>query len=176
MPTKRRIVIQEERNGQTIWKQIIEGVITVSQGPQDAGSIVQLGPDGKFDPSVIPGGGGSTSVTVTLMAAETINQFQAVAVHTDGLAYRADSSNLADSDRVIGIAATSATVGNSITVQQIGSMNNLGWSWTPGQSVYLGLTGALVTSPNIGLFELPMGTTISATELEVQIGSSIIFA
>ncbi len=113
-----------------------------------------------------------------MTAAQTIGAYQVVAVHADGLAYLANSSNLADSSQTVGLAITSAiNPGNTLQVQQVGFLSNLGWNWpTPGKTLYLGLGGTLTTNPNTGVFELPMGTTISNTEVEVQMGLPIIFA
>jgi hypothetical protein len=118
----------------------------------------------------------SNIVKVTLTAGQNVNAYQVVAVHSDGLAYIASAATLADADRIVGVAITSALTGNPIDVQQVGTINNLGFSFTPGATVYLGLTGALVQTPNAGVFELPMGVATSASQLEVQMGLPIIFA
>jgi hypothetical protein len=116
------------------------------------------------------------TTTISLMAGENINAFQAVAVHADGLAYKADASNAADAGRVVGIAITSATTGNSLEVQQLGEIDNAGFLFTPGAWVYLGTGGALVQTPNAGAFELPLGVALSASRLEAQVGLPIIRA
>jgi len=118
----------------------------------------------------------ATAIVLTLNAGENVNAFQAVAVHADGNAYKADAGNTADADRVVGIAITSATTGNSLTVCQVGEIDNAGFSFIPGSWVYLGTGGALVQTPNAGLFELPLGVAISASRLEAQIGQPIIKA
>jgi len=113
---------------------------------------------------------------VTLTAGQNIGAYQAVAVHADGLAYIADAGTLADADRFVGIAVTSALTGNTLQVQQSGTIDNVGFLFTPGTTIYLGLAGALTASPGLGLFELSLGVATSASQLEMQIGLVIVFA
>jgi len=170
------ILNRMDQIGQMFWTEWRANV--VESQPAQEGDIPMLGPGGIIDPSLLPGSTGGATVTTTLTAAQTIGAFQVVAVHADGLAYKADSSNFADSSQTIGIAISSAiNPGDTLKVQQVGFLSNLGWNWpTLGVTLYLGLGGTLTTSPNTGVFELPMGTTISNTEIEVQIGLPIVFA
>lgn len=125
-------------------------------------------------------GGVTLNVTMggalTLTAGQNINAFQGIAVRGDGLAYIADAGTVADAGRFVGISVTSATTGNPVQFQQNGIINNNGFLFTPGETVYLGLSGALVQTPGTGLFELPVGVAISASELAVEIGLPIIYA
>jgi hypothetical protein len=118
----------------------------------------------------------SSTETIALTTGENINAFQVVVVRGDGLAYIADSGDVENSSGVVGVAITSVQAGQVINVQQIGLIDNLGWSFVPGMTLYLGLIGALVQTPNAGVFELSMGTAISATQIREQIGEPIIFA
>src|SRR5271157_3194284 len=127
----------------------------------------------KIDNSNVIGGG---QVVLALTCGMNISAFQVVAVRGDGLAYVADAAAVADADRVIGMAITSATAGNPVSVQQAGKIDNVGWSFTPGKTVYLGLSGAPTESLNVGAFQLPVGVALSASNLEVAIGLPIIFA
>ena len=124
----------------------------------------------------ITGGGGSSGETVSLIAGQNINAYQAVVVRGDGLAYIADANTVADADRFIGVAITSAGIGTLVQIQQDGLLANLGFSFTPGAQVYLGLAGALVQAPGGGAFELPLGVALSASLLELQVGLAIILA
>src|SRR5271170_6355541 len=171
------ILNRMDKIGQKFWTEWRNEVTDVSTGAPDAGAVVMLGPNGKIDPSMLPASGSDIVIT-TLTANQTIGAYQAVAVHADGMAYLASSANIADSSQTIGIAISSAiNPGDTLQVQQVGFLSNLGWSWpTPGVTLWLGVGGVLTTNPNTGVFELPMGTTISNTEIEVQIGLPIIFA
>jgi Uncharacterized conserved protein (DUF2190) len=159
--------------GRTEWR------VPVVEKGGTPGAIPITGAGGTLDPSLIPGSSDSAIVT-TMTAAETINAYQMVSVHSDGLAYLADVTDLADTSQTIGMAITSATTGNPITVQQVGFMLNAGWNWiTPGQTLYLGTTGTITTivpsSPG-SAFELPVGTVISNTKVELQLGLPIVLA
>jgi hypothetical protein len=118
----------------------------------------------------------ATAVVLNMTVGQNVNAYQAVAVHADGLAYIADAGNTADAGRIVGIAITSATTGNSLTVVQMGEIDNAGFLFTPGVRVYLGTSGALVQTPNAGAFELPLGVALSASKLEAQIGLPILTA
>ncbi len=170
------ILNRVDQVGQKFWTQWRANV--VESQPAQEGDNPMLGPGGIIDPSLLPGTTGGATLITTMTAAQTIGAFQVVAVHADGLAYRADSSNVADASQTVGVAITSAiNPGDTLKVQQVGFLSNLGWNWpTPGVTLYLGLNGTLSTSPNTGVFELPMGTTISNTEVEVQLGLPIILA
>ena len=122
-------------------------------------------------------GGGQTAITLT--CGQNINAYQVVAVRSDGLAYIADASAVADANRIVGVATTSATTGNTISVQQVGVVNNNGFLFTAGESVFLGLVGALiqtVPSDTPGNFSVMMGVALSASQLELQIGTPVILA
>jgi len=127
-------------------------------------------------PLVEVAGGGGGQPVVTLLCGENVNAYQAVAVRSDGLAYKADAGTVADASRFVGVAITSATAGNSIQVQQEGVLVNNGFLFTAGEAVFLGAAGALVQTPNAGAFELPLGVALSSSELAVQIGLPIVFA
>lgn len=172
-------VISNRKDGLSkVWKEWRSSLIDVSTGPPDAGAIVMLGSDGKIDPSMLPASGGDVVVT-TMTAGEAIGAFQVVSVHVDGWAYKASATNAADASQTLGIAITSAVnPGDTLRIQQIGFLSNLGWNWpTPGQTLYLGPGGTVVTTvPAFPSFELTLGTTLSNTEIEVQVGLPIILA
>ena len=115
---------------------------------------------------------------VTLTAGENINAYQVVIVKSDGLVWKADAATTAHAGAVIGIADTSATTGNPLNIQSSGVMLNMGWSWTVGARVYVGLGGALTqTVPSgSGNFEQVIGIALSATELDINIGTPIVLA
>jgi hypothetical protein len=172
-------IITNRKDGiSKVWKEWRSSLLDVSTGAADAGAVVRLGADGKIDPSMLPASGGDVVVT-TMTAGETIGAFQAVAVHSDGLVYKASATNPADASQTIGIAITSAVnPGDTLRIQQVGFLSNLGWNWsTPGQTLYLGPGGTVVTTvPAHPSFELTLGTTLSNTEVGVQIGLPIILA
>ena len=162
------------QKGRTEWR-----VPIVTEGGTP-GAIPITTNTGQLDPSLIPGTTSSAIVT-TLTAEEVINAFQVVSVHSDGGAYLADVTDLQDTSQTIGIAITSAVnPGDPVQVQQLGFLSNLGWNWTtPGQTLYLSTGGSMTTtvpqSP-AAAFELPIGTVLSNTQIEVQIGLPIVLS
>jgi len=113
---------------------------------------------------------------VTLTAGQNINAFMVITVNPDGRAYIASAATAADAGKIVGVATTSATTGNTIQVQMIGEVDNLGFNFTPGSQLFLGLNGALTTSPALGSFEQPIGVAASASRLLLTIGLPIVLA
>ena len=119
---------------------------------------------------------GEANVDVSLTAGMNINAYSTVTVHNDGLAYTVSSGNSADCGKLVGIAITSATTGNSLTVRMDGEVDNNGFLFTPGDKIYVGLVGALTNSPNTGVFEQPVGLASAAGTLLLDIGLPILTA
>ncbi len=118
-----------------------------------------------------------TPLTLTLTAGMNINAFQAISLHSDGLGYQADASTTNDAGHVVGVSTTSATTGNTFTVQQTGEINNPGFLFTPGSPIFLGFSGSLVESLTAGsAFQQPMGVSISSSLLAVEVGAPIVLA
>lgn len=112
--------------------------------------------------------GTSTSPSYTTAAA--LSGHQVIALNLSGLATYASSDDLSMAFRVVGISTNAASSGGSITVQDKDVMTHGGWSWTPGQIIYLGLNGVLTnTVPVSATFILVMGKALSATSILVGI-------
>lgn len=72
---------------------------------------------------------------------------------------------------IVGIAFTSATSGNPITVMTEGQITDALWSWTPGLPLYCGLTGGTLTQTAPATDAVVVvGVALSATVINVQIG------
>lgn len=112
--------------------------------------------------------GTSTSPSYTTAAA--LSGHQVIALNSSGLAIYASADDLSMAFRVVGISHNAASSGASITVQDRDVMTHGGWSWTPGQVIYLGLNGVLSsTVPVSATFILVMGKALSATSILVGI-------
>lgn len=119
---------------------------------------------------------GEANVDVSLTAGMNINAYSTVTVRADGLAYTVDSGSSTDCGKLVGIAVTSATTGNSFTVRLVGEVDNNGFLFTPGDIIYVGLAGALSNSPNTGVFEQPVGLASASGTLLLDIGLPILTA
>jgi hypothetical protein len=58
------IVNRKDKPGQVPWTEWRNYIVLTGGTPAQAGDLVILGPNGQFDPSVIPGGGGGSTVYV----------------------------------------------------------------------------------------------------------------
>jgi hypothetical protein len=118
-----------------------------------------------------------SGVTLTLVAGQNINAFQGVVIQSDGLAYKADVTNLGHAGKFIGVAETSVTTGNTLRIRQVGVINNLGFLFTPGNRIYVGGSpGDLIQTPPIGLYEQLVGLALSASDLQIDIGTVVVYA
>lgn len=117
------------------------------------------------------GGGGSTSVTKN--AAGTLVAHKLLTTDAVGDLIYADASDLTHVSKVLGVGTTSGTLGNPVVVQTYGAITNVGWAFTVGAPLYLGLTGDIVET-QVGLINVPIGYAISATEIFIDIQRGII--
>lgn len=128
---------------------------------------VVSGPAGKDGRNGIDGVG----ALLMLTAAEAIPAYTVVAVRADGLAYKASSLNVEDSDRLVGVAATSALSGEEVSVRETGSMDHPG-PLSVGD-LFLGPTGALVSNARTGALFAQIAQATTPTRLTVRIGQVI---
>lgn len=82
----------------------------------------------------------------------------------------------AEADQVFGITVTAATVGNPITVQHSGVIEEPTWTWSEG-IIWCGangvLTQAIPSDAFLPYWILPVGRAIGATAMVVDIGTPI---
>lgn len=107
------------------------------------------------------------------ITAEPINAYQAVTTNSLGDIIKADAGTLHHGDQVLGIALTSQSAGLEVEYAQAGDVTNGGWSWTPGNPIFLGLAGNLTENPNVGVFMLQIGYAKTSTVLAVDIKFAI---
>ena len=147
----------------------------VSLGAAQAGDIVALDPTGKIDVSLLPVGVGPD--VKILEASEALSQGAYVNIFNDGGTEKvrlADNSNGRDAHGFVK-AAFAAT--NNATVFFEGANEDLS-GLTPGQRVYLGTSGGIITTPldpdvDTGKIHQLLGTAISATEVNTDIADCI---
>jgi hypothetical protein len=113
--------------------------------------------------------------TLQLTAPSGISAYRAAA-DVAGAAQLADSSDVSQVGRVLGIVTAAAVPGSLATVQFAGQVTFNGWNWDLTKPVFLGLAGALTqTAPNSGFAQV-MGTPISSTTLLVEPQPPIVIA
>jgi len=87
----------------------------------------------------------------------------------------ADYSVAGHGDDTIGISTGAADAGYTVQVQQFGYLTHVGWSWTPGQPIFVGTNGALTqTAPTSGFVQV-VGHASDTDEMYVSIEQAIFF-
>jgi hypothetical protein len=115
-------------------------------------------------------GGGA----LQLVTAEAIGGHSLIATNSAGLAVKANPSDLSAAHRVLGITASAAGAGSTITVINQEFIDEPSWAWSPGLPLFLGGNGLLTHSPPTSGFLLRAGTAITATRAYIDIQQPII--
>ena len=108
------------------------------------------------------------------ISGEAITAYQPVAL-IDGELFVGDNADETHCNRIVGLALNSATgAGQEVDVQSSGEVTNSGWSFTPGQRLFLGPNGAIITSisPSDTLM-VPIGHAIDNDTIFIDIKPSI---
>lgn len=122
-----------------------------------------------------PGAPGGALVLATAGAA--LSGHMAVAYGAAGLLEYASADNPAHALALLGVTTGAASAGAPAAVQRLSVMEHLGWTWTPGAPVYLGLAGALVQTPAPGsVFLKPIGLALTAQRLMLAIQPAVVLA
>lgn len=104
---------------------------------------------------------------MSLVAGEILGGHRAVRINAAGKVIYADHSV---SPSVIGVSRHAAVADATVTVVAAGPLDEPGWTWTPGESVFLGPAGALTQDVPASGWVVPIGYAISATRLLIEIG------
>lgn len=111
----------------------------------------------------------SITQTIEVLAAESISLYSVVT--TNG--YNANSSTSAHNGRIAGISITSTGSGFMAEVIPQGEVENVGWSWSAGEQIFLNGTNLSTTAPTSG-FRVIIGSALSSTKLLVAISECIL--
>lgn len=117
----------------------------------------------------------SATNTVTLVAAETIAQFDPVVYSSATTCVKADPADPSRSFGVIGIATTGASAGSNVVVQFMGVISIPTAAFALSQPVYAGDLG-LTQTPSYEAAAIPVGVAVSATALEVYPGLPVMLS
>lgn len=122
------------------------------------------------DTTVIGGGSGMDSLSVSVIAAENIFKYDVVTV--DG--YRADSETDAHRNKILGVSTENIPVGQSGNILIFGYLTNPSWSWTTNNPVFL-KDNLISEIPPLTGFSCQIGNIKSASKIFVNIRRSIKF-
>lgn len=138
---------------------------------EDRIEVVSVGTQGPPGPPGLPGPSGGASVQV--LAAAAVGGLRAV-VFTAAGAVHASNDNLAHVGLVSGISINAASSGGAVNVQSAGFVDELSWSWAPGD-IWLGVDGALTQLyPAGALFSQRLGYAVSPTRVWIDLDQPII--
>lgn len=125
---------------------------------------------------ITAGAAGSDERYVSRIAGHDISGHMALRLDSDGEFIYCDSSNVAHANTLIGVSTGAATTGASCQAQRFGLLTEPTWTWTPGNSVFVGTAGVLTqTAPTSG-FVCEVGYAVSATILYIDPKPSFILA
>lgn len=117
--------------------------------------------------------GPSGENAIYYFAAVSVSGHQAVVLNDEGNCLPADASN-ATHFAVAGITTHAAGQGVAVLVLARSTIEHLGWTFTPGLPVYLGLGGAVTQMlPTEALFSKVLGIATSATRISIDLQPAI---
>lgn len=106
-------------------------------------------------------------------AAEIISGHQAITLDANGQAIVASADNAAH-QFVEALTSSAANIGDNVQVVTTGLFEHLGWTFTTGMPVYLGLAGALTqVLPGTAVFMKVLGIAVSPTRIKVDFQPAI---
>lgn len=122
-----------------------------------AGSQGPAGPTG-------PGGG----ATATYTAGAILGGHRGVKLDAAGAVQYASNDDVASLAGFIGVTTGAAIAGASVSVVQVGLIEEPSWAWTAGLPVFLGANGVLTqTAPVFPALQVVVGVAPTATSLFV---------
>lgn len=157
------ILNRRDQVGQTAWTEWRDQIVLVGGTASQAGALALLGPDGKFDPSVVPGGASSTvSVNSALVSDPNFNNTTpAPPGGFSNIIWQVDSNG--------NVSAYYATSGVVVTFGQIETGDNTNAVMTVSGTGVLEYSGTGVINANeIGGIEVAGNTPTHAGQLLIS--------
>lgn len=111
--------------------------------------------------------------TVTILASEDLGGHKAITAS----GYLADVGTIAHAPQIIGISMSAVMNGEPLDVVVYGLVSEPSWSFTPGQPVYVGVSGALTQIAPISpasKYRSLIGIATASDKLLVNVSESII--
>lgn len=111
------------------------------------------------------------------VASTNISGHVVVAISSDGQLIVADCTQSTHALSVVGITTNAVTTGNTTLVSVTGKVEHLGWTFTQGMPVYLGLNGQITQAlPLSREFTKIIGIAVSPTIINLQLQPAIFIA
>lgn len=133
--------------------------------------VVTVGHQG---PPGIPGPiGPSGGQAIERIAGQTISALRVVYEDEHGHVYPLDANDEEHIFSMLGVTLTAADAGRPVNIQRAGFMNDAGWSWLPGQRLYLGASGEVTAVPRNEGFDVLVGTALSPQRIALNIQDPI---
>lgn len=120
------------------------------------------------------GPAGASFIYVDYVAGVALGGHRAVVLDASEQAVYADKDTLTDRDKVIGITTGASIMGATAQIQTAGELTEPSWSWTAGDTIYLGTNGLLSNAAPVTGFVLKIGFAISPTKIFISIKQPII--
>lgn len=121
--------------------------------------------------STPPTGGGDDDITQAI-AGQSLSGHRAVYI-SGGQAFYADYEQLTAA-LTVGITLQAAAAGDAVSILTEGEIDEVSWSWTPGQTIFLGSNGLLTQTPPAAGNVVEIGLALTPQRLFVRIQPAIL--
>ncbi len=121
--------------------------------------------------------GGSGSVVVELVCgAASISGHKLVTVDNLGLAVVASNDDITHLGRLLALTTGAVVSAETFNAVISGTVTEPSWTWTIGDTLYLGTNGTIVPYSGIGtpLWEIAIGTAVAPTKIALNITTTSI--
>ncbi len=120
----------------------------------------------------------SSGNILSKIAGAALGGHRIVYIDSAGKAQYASNQILSDSVRTLGMTLGAAILDAAIDIQTFGEITESSWTWTLGQSIYLGVDGLLTQTPptSPALFQRVVGFPLSATSIFLSMRDPIVLS
>lgn len=149
---------------------VIEGseIVVSNQTTAEILDVHSQGPIGPRGPTGLSG-----SSIASYLTAVAISGHTAVTIDSAGKAIPADAAD-PSLRAVVGVTLSAAIQDASVEVTAAGPVEHLGWTFTPGLPVFLGLAGAITqVLPPSAVFSKVLGVAVTPTRITLDFQPAI---
>lgn len=127
---------------------------------------MMTGLQGPIGPTGPAGGAAGSSIIYT--AGTSVNGHRAV-VMSGGKVIHADNTTASHYNQVLGVSLGAAVLDDPVEVQLWGDITEPSWSWTAGQSIFVGAAGVLTQTVPTSGFQQIVGFALTTTSMRVDV-------